>query len=153
MYAKGQEQRFGVDTEQAVQSSVRLLQRMSENPKAVLEVLDPVRRNEVMTELSVLAERSARVEDEADLLYVTDTLHRLIKEIPALARLLLPRNGEATSTQERPTTRKITFKYDQGAYNKSLYAQQHAAQIRNHVVQCRQGLERALREMSWRNRP
>src|SRR5215211_9290588 len=136
-------------TEQAVQSSLGLLQRMSENPRAVLEALDPAGRDEMMTELSVLAERSAGVEDEADLLYVTDALHRLLKEMPVLAKLLLPRNGEATSAQEQPTTRKITFNYAHRARQKSTYAQDHAAQIHNHVVQCRQELQRALRETSW----
>ncbi len=135
-----------MDTDQAVQSSIGLLQWMSENPKAVLEALDPAGRNRVMTELSVLAERSAGVEDEADLLYVTDALHRLLKKTPSLSERLLPRNGEATSAQERPTTRKITFDYHKRASQRSLYAQQHAAQIHNHVVRCRETLERALLE-------
>jgi hypothetical protein len=133
-----------VDTYQAVQNSIELLQRMSENPKAVLEALDPAGRNRVMTELSLLAEHSAGVEDEADLLYVTDALHRLPKETPALAKLLFPRNEEVTSPQERRTTRTITIDDIKVAYDKNLYAQEHAAEIHNHVVRCRKVLQQSL---------
>ena len=131
-----------MDTEQAVQSSIGLLQRISENPRAVLELLDPAERDRLMTQLSELAEWSAGVKDEADLLYVTDTLHRL----------LMLRNSEATSAQEQPTTRKVTIEYAREAYgeehgeeyDKRLYIQEHAAQIHNHVVRCRETLERVL---------
>ena len=135
-----------MDTEEAVQRSVGLLQRMSDNPNEVVDVLDTAEREKVVKELGVLAERSAGVEDEADLLSVTDTLHRLLGETPALARLLLAQNDEVTSPQKRPTTRRISFDYDREAYRKSTYAQRHAAQIHNYVVRCREALEQALLE-------
>ncbi len=137
-----------MDTEQAIQSTIRVLQRLSENPQAVLEVLDPPERDRVMADLSVLAERSARMEGEAYLLYVTDALHRLLRETPALAELLLPRKGEITSAQERPTTRKVSFKQDRDAYEKyetMRYARSRATEIRNHVVTVHRELQ-MLRE-------
>lgn len=114
---------------------------MSEDPGAVLGLLDPAERDRLVTQLSELADWSAEAKDEADLLYVTDTLHRV----------LMLRNSEATSAQERPTTRKITPEYDEDAYSlekhaSSLYAQEHAAQIHNHVVQCRDRLEQELQK-------
>lgn len=133
-----------MNTEQAVQSSIGLLRRISENPKGIVDDLDPAERDRLMTGLSVLAERSARVEDETDLLYVTDALHHLLEETPALAGQPSPRDDEVKSAQERPTTRKITFEYDREVYQRSSYAHQHAVQIRNHVVECREKLRQAL---------
>jgi hypothetical protein len=139
-----------VDTERAVQNTIRILQRISEYPQAVLKVLNPAERDKLMMDLSMLVERSAGLEDEADLLFVTETLQRLVKDTPALAELLLPQNGKATAAQERPTTRKISFQQDKDAYEKyerMRYARTRATEIRNHVVTAYQEL-RILRERS-----
>jgi len=101
-----------------------------------------------MGKLRALADRCAEVEDKEALRHATDAVHRLVGETPALGALLLPRETSVTLPRERPTTRKVTFEYDQKAYRKSRYAQDRGAQIRNHVVVCRQKLESALQEYS-----
>jgi hypothetical protein len=136
-----------MNAEESVQASMTLLERMAEEPRAVLETLNPTEQERVITELGVLAERAAGVQAEADLLYVADAVHRMVEETPALGVLLLPDEVPVDAAQEQqPTTRKITATYDEAAYRKSRHAQERAAQIRNRVVECRQRLERALRE-------
>lgn len=136
-----------MNVEETVHASMMLLEHMSEDPRAVLEALTPTEQQRVMTELGVLAERAAGVQAEADLLYVADAVQRLLEEIPALGVLLLPDEMRVNAAQEqRPRTRKITATYDQTAYRKSRHAQERAAQIRNRVIECRQRLEKALRE-------
>ena len=66
-----------------------LLERMAEEPRTVLETLNPTEQERVITELGVLAERAAGVQAEADLLYVADAVHRMVEETPALGVLLL----------------------------------------------------------------
>ena len=134
-----------MDTEKTVRESMAMLERMSEAPETVLEALDPAHRDRVITRLGVLADRAAGVQAEADLMYVAGAVRRLVEETPALAAWLMPgETGEAA--QAGPRRRKITFGYDQAAYRKSRYAQEQAAQIRNHVVECRARLESALQE-------
>ena len=135
-----------MNAEETVRASLTLLEQMSEEPGTVLEALNPTEQERVMTELGVLAERAAGVQAEADLLFVADSVHRLVEEIPALGVLLLPDEMRVDAAQEqRPRTRKVTVNYDQAAYRKSRHAQERAAQIRNRVVECRQRLEKALR--------
>ena len=49
-------------------------------------------------------------------------------------------------TREQPKVRKVTAAYDDAAYRERRYAQEWAAQLRNHVVECRLKLERVLQE-------
>ena len=135
-----------MNAEDSVRASMTLLEHMSEEPRTVLEALNPTEQERVITELGVLAEQAAGVQAEADLLYVADSVHRLVEEIPALGVLLLPDEMRVNAAQEQgPRTRKITKTYDERAYRKSRHAQERAAQIRNRVVECRQRLEKALR--------
>ena len=122
-----------MNAEDSVRASMTLLEHMSEEPRTVLEALNPTEQERVITELGVLAEQA-------------DSVHRLVEEIPALGVLLLPDEMRVNAAQEQgPRTRKITKTYDERAYRKSRHAQERAAQIRNRVVECRQRLEKALR--------
>lgn len=146
-----------VDTEQAVQNTIGILQRISENPQAVLQVLDPAGQDKVMTELSVLVDRSTGVENEADLRNLTDAVRRLIEETPALAAFVSAHEESVRTAQKLPTTRKIPFGY-RGPRSSSTsggrpetpyedwHAQAHATLISNHVFNIRRKLERALQE-------
>lgn len=130
--------------EQEVQSSIGLLQRMSEDPKVVLAALNPAERERVITKLGALADQSAGVVAEADLQDVINELYRLVEDTRDLNELLLSQGRRAKPAKKRPTTRKITFGYDKRAYDRPSYAQERAAQIRNYVVQCHERLVNAL---------
>lgn len=146
-----------MDTEKAVRSSIRLLKWLAENPKAVLKELSPEEQDRVTTELRVLGDRSTGVENEADLRNLTDGVHHLVEETPALSALLSSRERGVRTDQKQPTTRKVSFEYvdlrsprtsegrTEGAYEE-WHAQAHANQIGNHVFDVRQKLEKALRE-------
>ena len=118
------------------QESIALLERMARYSERMLEVLNPAERISVEAELRALADRAGKVRTEADLLYVADETYQLVRATPALAALLLTRR------------RSIRPEYFIGDHvtedRKAEYAQAHAAQIRNHVVACRDGLERVL---------
>jgi hypothetical protein len=148
---------LAVDIEKAVRGSIRLLERMAEDPNAVLKALDPEEQDRVMTELRMLADWSTRVRNEADLRNLTDAVHCLIEETPALTAFLSSREGGVTAVQKRRTTRTITSGYTDsrplgtsGGRTKSAYeswhVRAHADQIGNHVFNVRQKLEWALRE-------
>ncbi len=137
-----------MDVEETVRDSQVLLEQMTEEPEAVLEALQPAERTEVVAELHTLSERAARVQTEAELMEVADAVHRLVEETPALAALLLPREIGATRVPKRRKTRKITVDNHKAAYSKDLHAQEHAARIRNRVVECRGQLEQALRSFA-----
>ncbi len=136
-----------MDLEDAVRDSMALLERMmAQKPETVLGALEPAEREKVIAELRVLANQAAGVQAKMDLLYVTSAVHRLVRGTPGLASLLLPQEARLTVAPEQPKRRKVTADYDERVYRKSQYAQDRAAEIRNHVVTCRERLERALRE-------
>jgi len=130
-----------VEAQARTQDSIALLERMAKYSETMLEVLNSAERIRVEEELRGLADRAGKVRTEADLLDVADKTYQLVKGMPALAALLLTRR------------RSIRPEYFSGDYDtedrKAEYAQAHAAQIRNHVVACRDGLERALEELPW----
>ena len=139
-----------------VQSSRKLLERMARKPEEVLEALDPLERRSVLSELGVLADQAASVQSEEDLSRLSDAVHRLSARIPSLSQQEI---GVAEPPRQ-PVRRKITFEYDEKAYRigshrdvkeddearKRVYAMEHAAQIRNYVVECRLRLEKALQQ-------
>lgn len=137
-----------MDVEETVRDSQVLLEQMTEEPEAVLEALQPAERTEVVTELRALSGRAAEVQTEAELVEVADAVHRLVEETPALAALLLPKEMDVTRARKRRKTRKITVDQHEAAYSKDLHAQEHAARIRNRVVECRGQLEQALQSFA-----
>lgn len=139
-----------MSTEEAVRDSQMLLEQIAREPQVMLAALDPGELDRMMDGLSGLSELASKVQAEADLLYVAEAVHRLVEEMPALTALLLASDAVAQATQKWRTTRKMTARYDEAAYQKSLHAQRRAAQIRNRVVECRQNLEEALRETTRR---
>jgi hypothetical protein len=141
-----------VDSEQRVLGSLTLLEKMAAKPHAVLDVLTLSDQEKIMDQLRVLTEEASGVEAEADLAYVIDKVHLLVAETPALAALLLAQEVRMPVTQDQATTRKVTRKRDLEAYRKSRHAQERAAQIRNHVVECRRRLEQALLEPPQKHR-
>ena len=130
-----------MEAQARTQNSIALLERMATYSEKMLKILTPAERISVEAELRTLADRAGKVRTEADLLYVADETYQLVKGTPALAALLLTRR------------RSIRPEYFTGGYDtedrKAEYAQAHAAQIRNHVVACRDSLERALEELPW----
>jgi hypothetical protein len=139
-----------------VQSSRKLLERMARRPEEVLEALDPLERRSLLSELDVLADQAASVQSEEDLSRLSDAIHRLFARIPALSQQEV---GVAEPPRQR-VRRKITVDYDEKAYRidsyrdtkeddevrRRIYAMQHAAQIRNFVVESRLRLEKALQQ-------
>jgi tetratricopeptide (TPR) repeat protein len=134
-----------VNVAETVRDGQVLLEQMTEEPEAVLKVLDPEEQTRVVTELRTLDGRAGGVRTEADLLYVADAIHRLVEETPALAALLLPQEMDVQAAQNQ---RKIIPAYHEVTSSESQYAQEHAAQIRNHVIECRKELEQALQRLS-----
>jgi hypothetical protein len=137
---------------ETVRDSEVLLEQMTEKPEAVLEALDPEDGVRVMSNLHVLTSEAAKVRSEADLLYVANRLRRLVEGMPALAALFLLSDPHATEARKRSKRRKITKAYYEAAQQESRHAQERAAQIRNHVVECRQNLGRALQEIAKQSR-
>jgi hypothetical protein len=133
-----------VDKDRMVSDSLILLEQMAENPEEVVEALAPAERESIVDILRALEGQSAGVRDEAELLALADAVNRLVEETPALAALLLPEEMDVGAVQEE---RKITLE-DYGAdAPESQYVQEYAPQIRNHIVECRQELERQLHEL------
>jgi len=128
-----------VEAQARTQDSIALLERMAKYSETMLEVLNSAERIRVEEELRGLADRAGKVRTEADLLDVADKTYQLVKGMPALAALLL--------TRRRSIRPEYFIGYAED--RKEGYAQAHAAQIRNHVVACRDGLERALEELPW----
>jgi hypothetical protein len=127
-----------------VQDSLVLLQQLTRYSKRVLSKLDQAERDKVREELRALDDQTAGVSSEAELLDVADAVHRLVEETPALKTLLLPEEMDVEAAQEE---RRITLE-DYGANPpESRYVQEYAPQIRNHIVECRQELERQLQEL------
>lgn len=56
-------------------------------------------------------------------------------------KALRMKETNVTAAQDQ---RRITADYHEATSSKSQHAQEHAAQIHNHVVECRQQLEQAL---------
>jgi hypothetical protein len=99
----------------------------------------------VVSHLHVISGKTVEVRSEADLLYVANTVWRLVKETPALSALLLPQDAYATEARNRRKRRKVSRADHEAAQRESRYAQERAAQIRNHIVECHQKLAQALR--------
>lgn len=129
---------------ETAQESEMLLEKMLKEPEAVLETLDPADRDKVVADLYELADRSEKVQSEADLMAVANKIWRLIESTPGLDTFLLEFSERPKSTASK--RRKITAAYHERSRRESQYAQERAAQIRNRIIECRQNLERALQE-------
>jgi hypothetical protein len=136
---------LAMDAAESVRDSQVLLEQLIEEPEAVLEALDTEEQARLVAELGTLDYRAAEVRTEADLLYVADAIHRLIEETPTLAALLLPQGIDMEAAQNQ---RKITTDYHEATSSRGRYVQEHAAQIRNHVVACRRRLEQTLERIA-----
>jgi len=130
---------WAVNEMDMVQRSQHLLEEMSDDPEGVLAELGPVEGQKVVADLSALAEQAEEVQTEAALLELADAIHRLIEDTPALADLLLPEGMEVRKT--------ITPSIHNAAYEKSQYAQEYAARVRNRLVEAHEELEQALRDL------
>jgi hypothetical protein len=130
---------------------------LAEHPKVVLKELSPEEQDRVMAELRALADRSTGVENEADLRNLTDAVHHLVEETPALTAFLSSRERGVRTAQKQPTTRKVPFEYvdsrsprtSEGRTEETYeewQVQAHAIQIGNHVFDVRRKLKKALRE-------
>src|SRR5829696_4654684 len=137
---------------ETVRQSEAVLKRMTEDSEVILMSLNPEERVRVVSVLDALDREAAGVRSEADLLYVANTVRRLVERTPPLATLLLPQDSYAMGTRDPRIRRKVTRAQHEAAQRESPYAQKRAAQIRNHVVECRQSLERALQETYERSR-
>jgi hypothetical protein len=131
-----------------VQSSLTLLEQMIEEPEAVLQALGPADRNKINTQLSELADQATVVRTEGELMGVAGGFHRLIGETPELANLLQSNGFGSRGAPKRRPTRSISEEQHRNAYCKSQYVREHAARLRNRMVECREVLESVLRESS-----
>lgn len=132
-----------MNVEQSVEEALILLEQMSEDPNEILQVMDEAEQATVMKELRVLAERAATIQSAADLLSLTDAIHRLVEDRPGLGALLLP---EGTDVSQERSQRIVTIADQQATTELNAYAQQRAPQIRNAVIECRTQLEAALQK-------
>jgi hypothetical protein len=137
-----------MSADEMVRSSLTLLEQMIEEPEAVLEALGPANRNKINTQLSELANQATEVRTEGELMDVAGGFHRLIGETPELANLLQSNGFGSRWAPKRRPTRSISEEQHRNAYRKSQYVREHAARLRNRMVECREVLEWVLRETS-----
>src|SRR5215213_6489163 len=137
-----------MSADEMVRSSLTLLEQMIEEPEAVLEALGPADRNRINAQLSELANQATEVRTEGELMDVAGGFHRLIGETPELANLLQSNGFGSRWAPKRRPTRSISEEQHRNAYRKSQYVREHAARLRNRMVECREVLESVLRETS-----
>ena len=135
---------LAVDTEKMMSDSLILLEQMTENPKDVLRELTPKQRVKVIAALRDMETQGAEAQSRAELMTLADAVTSLVEETPALAALLLPEEMDLEAAQ---VERRITLEEFGANHPESRYVQEYAPQIRNHIVECRQELERQLQEL------
>jgi hypothetical protein len=128
--------------EQRVEGALILLAQMSEYPNEVVGELNAEEQGVVITALAALAEQSATVQSDADLVHLTDAIYSLVVDQSVLKALLLPEGNEMAEEQAQ---REVTFADHLAATGQQTYTQTYAPQIRNAVIECRTQLEAALR--------
>lgn len=133
-----------MSVEEIVRNSELLLKQLAEEPETVLKALSTAERTGVVSILQDLSIEAAEARSEADLLYVANRVRRLVEKTPALAaQLSLP--------NLYPTRRRgVSASNHQAEQRESRYAQERAAQIRNHIVECQQRLSQALQTFPHR---
>ena len=124
--------------------SLALLNWMASHPYAVLGAFDPDERPAVVAKMRALAVRAEEAQgDIGEMRRVADTAYRFAQSTPGLADLLPPERGRAATV-----TRGISAGMHEASAERELHLEARAAQIRNHVVQCHESLERALQEFT-----
>jgi len=136
---------LAVNKDRMVSDSLILLEQMSEYPKEVVAALAPAERKSTLENLRSLEEQSTGVQNEEELLALADAINRLVEKTPALAALLLPEGMDMGAAQEE---RRITLQDYRGDAPKGQFVQEHAPQIRNHIIECRMELERLVQGLS-----
>lgn len=137
--------------EETVQDSELLLKQMTEKPEAAVEALNLEERVRVVSKLHELTGEAVKVSSEADLLYVANSVWRLVEETPGLADRLLQQDDCATEARNSHKRRGVSRAYHEAAMGEERrYVQKRAAQIRNHIVECHKELMQALRETTER---
>src|SRR5829696_10573445 len=92
---------------ETVRQSEAVLKRMTEDSEVILMSLNPEERVRVVSVLDALDREAAGVRSEADLLYVANTVRRLVERTPPLATLL-PQDSYAMGTRDPRIRRKVT---------------------------------------------
>ncbi len=132
-----------MNIEHCVEEALILLVQMSEEPNAILQVLDEAEQAAVMRELGVLAAQAAAIHSSADLLKLADAIHCLVEDRPRLGALLLP---EGTDVQEERAKRVVAIADQRATAEPNVYVQERAPLIRNAVIESRAQLAAALQK-------
>ena len=123
-----------------IRSAEILLEEISEEPEVVLYALQAEERVMMLSALRLIEEQSSSIAGMEDLVAMSNAVYNTVTGFPELRQILLPSHERDDSLQ-----RQITTAQHLAARADDQYVQERIAQIRNHVLECRESLEKALR--------
>lgn len=125
---------------QMIQGAIDLLEQLAEEPEPLVANLSAADLQALAGSLHRLAKQAETVQNMADLLVLSDAVHLVIERNPTLRTWLMDEQPVGPAQAQRSALLHDFLAADQ----QQTQAQEYVAVIHNHLIECRQELERIL---------